>query len=224
MNTILLLEDDISLNHGIALKLKKEGFHVLSATSIKEAKVHWFTTPVDMVISDITLPDGSGLDFGQFVRESSDAFLIYLTALNEEINIINGYDTGADDYMTKPFSVNILLSKVHALLRRLSPSSPTTLSCNSLILNLNTLETTLNGAILPLSKTEFLLLRFFLENPGQIISKDTILDQVWGHEGLFVDQSTVTVNISRLKSKLGTNSISNVRGLGYIWTEPVKKQ
>ena len=119
MKTILLLEDDESLNRGISLKLSKEGYQVLSAYTMREAKSMFEQEAIDLVISDITLPDGNGLDFGRAVREKSDVHLIYLTAMDQEIDIVNGYDTGADDYITKPFSVNILVSKVNAFMRRI---------------------------------------------------------------------------------------------------------
>ena len=120
MKTILLLEDDESLNRGISLKLSKEGYQVLSAYTMQEAKSMFEKEAIDLVISDITLPDGNGLDFGRAVREKSDVHLIYLTAMDQEIDIVNGYDTGADDYITKPFSVNILVSKVNAFMRRIN--------------------------------------------------------------------------------------------------------
>lgn len=119
MKNILLLEDDENLNRGISLKLFKEGYHVFSAYTILEAKSIFDKEDIDLVISDISLPDGSGLDFGKAIREKSNAVLIYLTAMEQEIDIVNGYDTGADDYITKPFSVNILTSKVNAFMRRL---------------------------------------------------------------------------------------------------------
>ena len=120
MKSILLLEDDENLNKGIGLKLEKEGYKVFSAYTVREATAIFEREPTDLVISDITLPDGNGLDFGKYVRERSDAFLIYLTAMDQEIDIVNGYDTGADDYITKPFSVNILTSKVNAFMRRMA--------------------------------------------------------------------------------------------------------
>ena len=120
MKSILLLEDDENLNRGISLKLSKEGYRVFSACTIVEAKSIFSKENIDLVISDITLPDGNGLDFGKAVRERSNAVLIYLTAMDQEIDIVNGYDTGADDYITKPFSVNILTSKANAFMRRLS--------------------------------------------------------------------------------------------------------
>lgn len=116
MQKILLLEDDLNLNRGIALLLSREGYEVRQVYTIKEAKEAFQKGDYALVISDITLPDGTGLDFGRMVRAGGDTYLIYLTALDQEIDIVNGYDTGADDYITKPFSLMALVSKVNALM------------------------------------------------------------------------------------------------------------
>lgn len=224
MKVILLLEDDENLNRGISLKLSKEGYHVLSAFSIKEAEDFFTKEEIHMVISDITLPDGSGLDFGKRVREKSDVYLLYLTALNQEIDIVNGYDTGADDYITKPFSVNILTSKVNALMRRLGEKETVVLTSGDIEVYIKDVQVKKAGVMISLSKTELQLLIYLLENAGQIVSKESILEKIWGIDGQFVDDNTVTVNISRLKNKLETDCISNVRGLGYIWTGKVVRR
>jgi two-component system, OmpR family, response regulator VicR len=224
VNTILLLEDDENLNKGISLKLNKEGYRVLSAFSKREAEDIWKIENIQMVISDITLPDGNGLLFGKMVREKSDVYLIYLTALDQEIDIVNGYDTGADDYITKPFSVNVLVSKVNALMRRLGKQEITVMASGDIEVFLKDMQVKVAGNVILLSKTEIQLLVYLLENASKIVSKDNILEKVWGMDGLFVDDNTVTVNISRLKNKIGTDSISNVRGLGYIWTGKVTKK
>lgn len=177
-----------------------------------------------MVISDINLSDGNGLSFGKMVRETSDIYLIYLTALDQEIDIVNGYDTGADDYITKPFSVNVLVSKVNALMRRLGDKEITVLVSGELEVCLKDMQVKKADSIILLSKTEMLILIYLLENAGKIVSKENILEKIWGVDGLFVDDNTVAVNISRLKNKLGMDSISNVRGLGYIWTGKVTKK
>ncbi len=224
MKQILLLEDDESLNKGICLKLTKEGYQVLSAYTIREARSIFETEIIDLVICDITLPDGNGLDFGKTVRERSDVILIYLTAMDQEIDIVNGYDVGADDYITKPFSVNILTSKVNAFMRRLYQKEIEVFISGDIEVAVKEMQVKKAGTLISLSKTELQLLILFLENSGQILSKDRILDNVWGNDGQFVDDNTVTVNISRLKNKLGTEYIANVRGLGYIWTEKVNKK
>lgn len=123
MANILLLEDDESLNRGISLKLQKEGYQVFSAFGVTEAKQIFGSQKIDLIISDITMKDGNGLEFAGWVRKTSDVHLLFLTALNQEVDIVNGYDVGADDYITKPFSLLVLISKVHALMRRIDQSS-----------------------------------------------------------------------------------------------------
>ena len=118
MQKILLLEDDRNLNRGISLKLEKEGYQVFSAFSVKEAEELFDAAGPDLIISDVNLPDRSGLDFCREIRKKSQVYLIFLTALDSEVDMVNAYDLGADDYITKPFSLLVLVSKVHALMRR----------------------------------------------------------------------------------------------------------
>ena len=224
MQSILILEDDENLNRGISLKLGREGYQVFSASSVFEGKKIFLKEKVEMVISDINLPDGSGLDFGAWVRENSACYLLYLTARDTEIDMINGYDTGADDYMTKPFSLAVLISKVNALMRRLEGLEYDVLCSGDIEFHKTEMQVKKKGEMLSLSRTEMLLLLYFLENPGQILTKEQILTKIWGNDGQFVADNTVNVNISRLKSKIGTDCISNVRGLGYIWTEKTDKK
>ncbi len=221
MKKILFLEDDENLNRGISLKLTKEGYQVFAARTVAEAKRLWEEEDVDMVITDINLPDGSGLLFGSMVREKSDVYLIYLTALDTELDEINGYDSGADDYITKPFSIQVLTQKVHARMRRIEGKEKDILHSGEIDFSLREMQVKRGRETVALSKTEIQLLRCLMENAGRIVSKETILEQVWGFDGQFVEENTVAVNISRLKSKLGVDCIANIRGLGYIWTEHV---
>lgn len=171
----------------------------------------------------IQTSDVTGLDFGRMVRAGGDTYLIYLTALDQEIDIVNGYDTGADDYITKPFSLMALVSKVNALMRRLSKVQAQIMSSGEITVHMKTMQVYKGDEPVTLSKKEFSLLLYLWENAGQIVSKESILEHVWDIDGQFVDDNTVTVNISRLKNKLGTEEIANVRGLGYIWTGKVNK-
>lgn len=216
MKRILLLEDDKALNRGISLKLEKEGYEVLSAFSLKEAKALFQKGSIDLVISDITLSDGSGMDFCREVRQKSEVFIIFLTALDQEVDIVNGYDCGADDYMTKPFSLLVLISKVNALMRRAGQQEGQILLSDGIEVNCLTMQV--------YRQKELQLLICLMEHAGTVMTKEQILEMVWDREGQFVDENTVTVNISRLKSKLHTNAIENVRGLGYIWTDTVTKK
>lgn len=245
MSNILLLEDDESLNRGISLKLQKEGYQVFSAFGVTEAKQIFCSQKIELIISDITMKDGNGLEFAGWVRKTSDVHLIFLTALNQEVDIVNGYDVGADDYITKPFSLLVLISKVHALMRRIDQSSGGAAEKEQEICSGNIRVQRAQMKVyhgeeeLNLSKKELQLLCYFLEHSGQIISKEQILEAVWDIDGQFVDDNTVPVTISRLKKRLAdsersgskneaekddTEYIKNVRGLGYLWTMEVWTQ
>lgn len=224
MAHILVLEDDASLNRGISLTLTKEGYCVDSAHCMKEAEELLSGNVYELVICDITLPDGSGLDFGRMVRQKTNSYLIYLTALDTEIDMVNGYESGADDYITKPFSLIVLLSKVAALMRRMNAASGQTLCSDGISVCLEDMTVTKDGAGISLSKKELQLLIYLMEHAGRIVTKENIAEHIWEHDGLFLDDNTVPVNISRLKSKLGTDCIQNVRGLGYLWTKNVDRK
>lgn len=233
MLKILLLEDDKSLNRGISLKLQKEGYEVLSAFGVTEAEEVFRTNQIDLIISDITMNDGNGLDFAREVRKKSNVHILFLTALDQEVDIVNGYDVGADDYITKPFSLMVLISKVNAIMRRIESrqnGSEETgeLYAEDICMQSVQMKVYKGGEELNLSKKEIQLLHYFLEHPGQIISKEQILEAVWGLDGQFVDDNTVPVTISRLKKRLSSNEegeyIKNVRGLGYLWTTKVSKK
>lgn len=233
MSKILLLEDDKSLNRGISLKLQKEGYEVLSAFGVTEAEEVFRTNQIDLIISDITMNDGNGLDFAKEVRKKSDVHILFLTALDQEVDIVNGYDVGADDYITKPFSLMVLISKVNAIMRRIESrqnGSEETgeLYAEDICMQSVQMKVYKGGEELNLSKKEIQLLHYFLEHPGQIISKEQILEAVWGLDGQFVDDNTVPVTISRLKKRLSSKEegeyIKNVRGLGYLWTTKVSKK
>lgn len=233
MNTILLLEDDQNLNRGISLKLSREGYNLLSAFTVREARELFAGENPDMIISDITLPDGSGLDFCSEVRRTSNAFILFLTALDSEIDMINGYDIGADDYITKPFSLMVLVSKVHAFMRRADTAPKSRIRSGEITVSYSEMKAYRTPAagnvltaenLLSLSPKELQLLVFFMENARQVLSREQILEHVWDTDGQFVDDNTVPVNISRLKGKLGGSYIQNVRGIGYIWTEESFKE
>lgn len=230
MSKILLVEDDESLNRGISLKLEKEGYIVLSAMGITEAEQLFRENEIDLIISDITLGDGNGLAFAEHIRRVSDVHFIFLTALDQEVDIVNGYDVGADDYITKPFSLMVLIAKVNVLLRRIrhTEEEGQVLVSGAIKVQCREMKVYVNDREILLSKKELQLLLYFLKYPGQIISKEQILEAVWDIDGQFVDDNTVPVTISRLKKKVGKAEeqeyIKNVRGMGYIWTMDVLKK
>lgn len=231
MAKILLLEDDESLNRGISLKLKKEGYEVLSAVSVLQGREMFRENEVSLIISDITLKDGNGLEFCREIRKISDVHLIFLTALDQEVDIVNGYDVGADDYITKPFSLMVLMSKVNALMRRIGRAKEEggqALFSRDIRVDCGQMRVYKGEDEITLSKKELQLLLYFLEYPKQIISKEQILEAVWDVEGQFVDDNTVPVTLSRLKKKVAAGDdyeyIKNVRGLGYLWTARVERR
>ena len=202
MKTILLLEDDENLNKGIALRLQREGYEVFQAFTVTQARELFREKEISLIISDISLPDGDGISFCREIRKTSNVYLIFLTALNQEVDIVNGYDYGADDYITKPFSLMILLSKVNALMRRVEKKASYRLRSGGICLDYYEMKAYKDSEPIVLTKKEWLLLAFFLENPRQILTKEQLLEAVWGQDGQFVDDNTVPVNISRLRTKL----------------------
>ena len=230
MGKILLLEDDKSLNRGISFKLKKEGFEVETAFCIGEAKNIFDNNKIDLIITDIGLPDGSGFDFCEEIRKISNVYIIMLTALDEEFNAVMGYEIGADDYVTKPFSLAILVSKVKVFMKRAGNDEKEKTSENilvsediefdygdyTLILNREDTEK------VQLTKTEGKLLKLLMENAMNIIQKEQILDILWDMDGNFVDDNTVAVYMRRLRKKVEKDPsepifIKNIRGIGYKW-------
>lgn len=226
---ILLLEDDDSLNHSVSLKLKKEGYTVYSAFTVEDALDFFQNKNLSLIICDISLPDGSGLDFCSQVRKESDILFLFLTALDREEDIMAGYRQGADDYITKPFSLPVLVSKVNALLKRFPSEDPQAVISDNITLFPEEKRAMKNGVYLNLTAKEYSLLSFFMENPMRILSKNQLLEAIWDIDGNFVDENTLSVNIRRLREKIEDNPsapvlLKNVRGLGYIWERKCEKR
>jgi DNA-binding response OmpR family regulator len=222
MNNILLLEDEENLNRGISLKLEKEGYQVFTCVGITEGRRIFRSQCIDLIICDITLSDGNGLEFCKEIRLNSNVRFIFLTALDQEIDIVMGYEAGADDYITKPFSLAVLLSKVNAICKRLDGSHQERIESGDVRYVKGLMKTYVRGKEKELTKTETKLLLLFLENPKQIMSKSQILESIFDIDGDFVDDNTVAVNIRRLREKIEDDAsipvyIKNVRGLGYLW-------
>lgn len=229
MSKILIVEDDSSLNRGISFKLGKEGYHVFSVQSIAEARKILREQSIDLIILDVALPDGNGFDFCGEVRNQRNTLIIFLTACDEEVDIVTGLDMGGDDYITKPFSLTILMSKINALLRRHVISVPGEINSRNLIFYPESMKVMKKGEEIILSKTELKLLAYFMSNPQQIITKEQLLTQLWDIDGLFVDPNTVAVNVRRLREKIEDEPsspcyIKTVRGIGYIWREGCERR
>ena len=213
---IFLLEDDLSLQKGIALKLQKEGHTVQCATDTKSA-ASYIRERFDCAVIDINLPDGSGLDVCKHLRMAWPGLhILILTANDTETDIVVGYEFGADDYMTKPFSLSVLISKVSAVQRRIENAA------NSNPLSFDPAKQTafIQGKLVSLTKNETRLLNAFLHHIGQILTKEQLLQTLWDIDGEFVDENTLAVNIQRLRNKIENDAkkpqlIENIRGVGY---------
>ena len=220
------MEDDLSLINGLSFALQKQGYELTVSRTKAEAEQIWKKGGYDLILLDVTLPDGSGFDLCKKIRETSKVPILFLTAADEETDIIMGLDIGGDDYMTKPFKLSIFLSRVNALLRRSENfnRSSTELSSNGIRVNLLKGEVTKNGAPLDLTAGEYKLLCFFLENPDIVLSPEQILGKLWDCDGNYIDSSALTVYIRRLRAKIEDDPakpdhIVTVRRMGYKWNE-----
>ena len=224
MSNILLLEDDLSLINGLSFALRKQGYGLEVARTIKEVDTVWAEGKYDLLILDISLPDGSGFEVCEKVRQTSKVPIIFLTASDEEVNIIMGLDMGGDDYITKPFKLGVLLSRINALLRRAGDFSrtDTEIQSNGLKAILTQGKVYKNGELLDLTAGEYKLLCLFMQNPGTVLSKEQILENLWDNEGNYIDNNTLNVYIRRLRTKVEDNPsnpqmILTVRRMGYKW-------
>lgn len=224
MSKILLLEDDLSLMNGLAFAFRKQGYELDIARTIKEADALWSDQGYDLLVLDVSLPDGCGFDFCKKVRQVSKVPIIFLTASDEEVSIIMGLDIGGDDYITKPFKLGVLVSRINALLRRANDFGPTDteLQSNGIEVFLLQNQAYKNGELLDLTASEYKLLCLFMQNPNILLTKEQILDKLWDCEGNFIDNNTLTVYIRRLRIKVEDNPSSpqmilTVRGMGYKW-------
>lgn len=224
MSKILLLEDDLSLIGGLSFALKKQGFALEIARTLKEANDLWSAGTYDLLILDVSLPDGSGFSFCEKVRRSSRVPIIFLTASDEEVNIIMGLDMGADDYITKPFKLGVLSSRINALLRRANAfqAADTELSSNGIRVSLLQGQAFKNGKLLDLTAAEYKLLCLFMRNPNTVLTREQILDRLWDCEGNYIDSSALTVYIRRLRMKIEDDPgdpqmLLTVRRMGYRW-------
>lgn len=217
MAKILLVEDDVTLGMGIEYTLKNEGFEVINKKSLKEARESLLDN-INLILLDITLPDGNGFDFCKEIRRDLDTPIIFLTACDEEANIVLGLDLGGDDYLTKPIRIRELIARINAVLRRREKKKLDNRIIRFGDISINPLRCEVKklGEKINLTSGEYKLLLYFGENIGQVLSRKQLLENLWDIEGDFIEEKTLTVYIKRLREKLGEkNYIQTIRGLGY---------
>lgn len=215
MNKILLLEDDITLGNGIKMVLKNE--QVTLVNTLKDAREILKNNEFDLLILDINLPDGSGLDLMKEQKNlNSETPIILLTANDMEIDIVSGLELGADDYITKPFSLAIFRARVNNQLRRKKININKVFEIDDYYFDFDNMIYRKNQKIIELSKTEQKLLRLLVENRGHTLTRELLVDKIWGSE--YVDENALTVTIKRLRGKLEDNKyLKTVYGIGYTW-------
>lgn len=223
MARIFLLEDDAALGRGIVMALTGPEVSVICRSTLAQAREVLAEERFDLLILDINLPDGSGLDLLRQVRAAGNVMpVILLTANDLELDEVTGLEAGADDYITKPFSLAVLRARVNAQLRRSVPKPTSVLSLGPFTFDFDRMDFRRDGAVVELSKTEQKLLRVLVENRGHAVARATLVDRVWTDGAEFVEENALSVTVKRLRSKLEADPskpdyLKTVYGIGYIW-------
>ncbi len=224
MQKILVVEDDRELNQALCYALEKQGYQVIPVFSILQAKSNFEQLKkerhVHLIIQDVNLPDGKGFEFCKWVKKQEDIPVLFLTARDLEEDALKGYDVGAEDYITKPFSMKILIRKISLILKRNQAQEQRLYDDGNLSIDWERAKITLGHSECAVTPTEFRLLKILIENKGRLLTYEILLEQLWDCDGQFVDRHTLAVNINRLRRKIEDTEhkyISNVYGMGYQW-------
>lgn len=219
---IFVLEDDNAIGMGLTYSLENEGYSVTLAKDVKSALNIIREKEFALYILDLTLPDGSGYDVCRRIKEIGDLPVIFLTAYDDEVNVVMGFEMGADDYISKPFRVKELLVRIKSVLRRYNKeSNDGIVKIRDLVIYTNEAKVYKNGAEIILTAMEYRLLLILLNNRGRVLSRNQLLENIWDIDGDFVEDNTLTVYIKRLRDKIEEEPtkpdiIKTVRGLGYV--------
>ena len=213
---ILLVEDDSALRGALEELLCREGYDVVKASNVRSAREGLDST-IDLVILDVGLPDGDGVELCRSWRsEGVQTPILFLTAKDEEMDVVRGLDSGGNDYVTKPFRMQELLSRIRALLRR--NQRDTTITRSGITLDTAKLQATRDGEVLLLTVTEYKILAKLISSRS-IITRAVLLEALWDLDSRFVDDNTLSVHVSRLREKIGGSHIKTIRGVGYQWVD-----
>ena len=227
MHNILIIEDDISLNQGLSIYLSKEN-NTFQAHELKTAEDIFKNNKIDLIILDISLPDGSGLEFCSKIGAASNVPIIFLTANNLETDVVSGFIVGCDDFVTKPFSMMILQERIKAVLKRCDGNSSMRFTIDDLVLDFDNLIFSKGEKTIELSKNEQKLLKKLILNKGQILTREQLMETIYSNDSDFIVENALNVTIRRLRQKIEDDPkspvyIKNIYGLGYIWTGGIAK-
>lgn len=218
---LFVLEDDEAIGIGLSYSLENEGYEVVLAKDVKSAIKTISNDKFDLYILDLTLPDGNGYDVCKTIKAQGDLPVIFLTAYDDEVNVVMGFELGADDYISKPFRVKELLARIKSVLRRYSKESADGIvKIDNLTINTNEAKVYKNNEEVVLTAMEYRLLLTLLNNRGNILTRNKLLEDIWDVQGDFVNDNTLTVYIKRLRDKIEDDPtqpdiVKTVRGLGY---------
>ena len=214
---ILLVEDDLYLRDGLSEVFLHEGYEVDTAADCREARAFLGKKTYSLAVLDVMLPDGSGLELcAEMRRDGKKLPILFLTACDDELQTVRGLDAGADDYVAKPFKLQVLLSRIRALLRR---SRETVYECGGLSIDTESMTVHCDGKNIYITPTEYQIISALIKNNGIIVTRRALLESIWDADGNFIDDNTLSVHVSRLRDKIGANRIRTVRGVGYRWEE-----
>ncbi len=219
---IFVLEDDSAIGMGLTYSLENEGYSVTLAKTVNDAMKIIEREQFSLYILDLTLPDGSGYDVCRKIKEKGDLPVIFLTAYDDEVNVVMGFELGADDYISKPFRLKELLVRIKSVLRRYNKDSADgIIKIKELTINTNEAKVYKNGSEIILTAMEYRLLLILLNNRGTVLSRAKLLENIWDIDSSFVEDNTLTVYIKRLRDKIEEDIanpvyIKTVRGLGYV--------
>lgn len=222
MKNILIVEDDIALSNGIRLAIINNDLNIVQAYNLTNARNEMQSNDFDLFMLDVNLPDGNGIEFLKEIKNSTNNPVIILTANDMEIDIVTGLESGADDYITKPFSLAVLRARVNTQLRKQIMKSSSKIEIDKFIFDFENMQYSVDGFNIELSKTEQKLLKILVLNKGNTISRSDLVDKIWTDGAEYVDENALSVTVKRLRDKLEENPakpkhIKTVYGIGYTW-------
>lgn len=219
MKKILLVEDNETIVMGLKYSLEQEKFEVETAPNIVSAKMKINKQEYDLYLLDIALPDGEGFEICKYIKEKGNYPVIFLTAKDEETDVVQGLDMGADDYVIKPFRTRELISRINSVLRRYEKNTnENEIKCKNIVIDTNTAKVYKEGNEVMLTSLEYKILLMLFNNKGMLVTREQILDKIWDVAGNFVNDNTLTVYIKRIREKIEDKDgqiIQTVRGIGY---------
>ena len=216
MKKILLVEDNETIVMGLKYSLEQENFEVEVAQDFKTSKEKLCSNEYNLIILDVMLPDGNGFELCRYIKQNTKIPVIFLTAKDEEQDVVKGFDLGADDYVIKPFRTRELISRINNILRRYERESTNTLRAGNIIIDLDASRVYVNEKEVIFTALEYKILVLLFSNMGKTMTRDNILDKIWDVAGNFVNDNTLTVYVKRIRAKLGEEDvIKTIKGIGY---------